>query len=474
MVHISGDVPLNAGNEAYHGVDRADFLHRLFADVTKWSVRVERSEDIPGILSRAFALAVSGRPGPVHVDIPEDIVRSGPMEIQPYLSSLVKKQSPPEDQVRQARQALAAAQRPIICAGRGVLVHRAEAELVALAEAVSAPVLCSSYGTGVIPDDHPLAVGTVSMWQGNSFAMELLAESDFFLAVGLRSGTPLTNMLFEDAPENAILVALDEPHTLRPLEGVISVIASDSRLFLSRLLTHADEFQRPPDPSLPARIAQHREAFQRGLTSYMATFKNAQPLHFGRVMQELSVQSGQDAIFVSGVGNHNIWGQTMISVQDRESFIQEGPWGTMGGELAGGIAAKLVYPHRQVVVITGDGSLLMAASELVTAVETGANILVVVLNDSRYGMITALQKMRFQRPFGNEIGRIDFARWAESFGATGIHVESPDALPEAVARALTKTTEIPVILDAVCDYQYRWPDREALLALGLEQGASEK
>ena len=474
MVHISGDVPLNAGNEAFHGVDRADFLHKMFADVTKWSVRVERAEDIPHILSRAFALAASGRPGPVHVDIPVDIVGARGIETAPYQPSSVEKQSPPEDLIRQVRQALTAARRPLICAGRGVLVHRAEAELVALAETVSAPVLCTSYSDGAIAHDHPLFVGTFSEWRENPFAWELLADSDFLLAVGLRSGTILTDTLVKHAPENTILVALDEPHTLRPVAGMTAVVASDSQLFLSRLMAHADEFQRPPEPSSQARLARHREAFRRGLALHLATFEKTEPLHFGRVGQELARRLAQDAIVISGVGNHNVWAHTVLPIRNRESFIQEASWGTMGSELAGGIAAKLVYPHRQVVVITGDGSLLMAASDFVTAVEAQANILVVVLNDSRYGIITAMQQERFQRSFGDEIGRIDFVRFAESFGATGIRVESPEALPDAVAHSLALSTQTPVILDVVCNYEYRWPDRDAILASGLEQGASDK
>ncbi len=112
----------------------------------------------------------------------------------------------------------------------------------------------------------------------------------------------------------------------------------------------------------------------------------------------------------------------------------------------------------------------MAASDLITAVEIGANILVVVLNDSRYGMITAMQRGQFRRSYGDKIGRVDFARLAESFGAAGLRVESPELLPEAVTRSLALSAKSPVLLDVVCDYKYAWPDREALLALGLGIG----
>jgi acetolactate synthase-1/2/3 large subunit len=200
----------------------------------------------------------------------------------------------------------------------------------------------------------------------------------------------------------------------------------------------------------------------------MAEMERVQPLHFGRVAVELARRLDTQAIVTAGVGHHNIWARDLLPIRNRDSFVQETSWGTMGGELGMGIAAKLVHPDRQVVVVTGDGSLLMAASDFVTAVEAGANILVVVLNDSRYGIITSMQKEYYDRSFGDEIGAIDFVRFAESFGATGIRVESPAALPDSVARALELSTQTPVILDAVCDYRYRWPDRPAILAAGME------
>jgi acetolactate synthase-1/2/3 large subunit len=470
LVHITGDVPLGSGNETFHGVDREDFLCKMFADVTKWSVRVERAEEIPQIMSRAFALAASGRPGPVHVAIPLNIVQTTDAEMSPYRSSPVEKQTPPKELIERARQALAEARRPMLCAGRGVMVHRAEAELIELAEAVSAPMLCSANSLGVVPDDHPLFAGTFSEWRGNPFAEGLVSESDCLLVVGLRSSTTLTDRLASLLPERTVFAALDEPHTLRLMDGVDALAISDSRLFLSQLLAHADEFRRPPDAPLRARIARHQKAFQKGLSRYMASFESVQPMHFGRVVQELAARLEEDAIVVSGVGNHNVWARTIFPVRNSESFIQEGSWCTMGSELGAGIGAKLVHPQRQVIVVTGDGSLLMSSSDFVTAVEAGANVLVVALNDSRYGMITAMQRMDYGRSYGDEIGWIDFARFAESFGATGIRVESPEELPDAVARALALTAQGPVILDAVCDYQYRWPDLDAIRALGLEEG----
>jgi thiamine pyrophosphate-dependent acetolactate synthase large subunit-like protein len=250
--------------------------------------------------------------------------------------------------------------------------------------------------------------------------------------------------------------------------------ACDSRLFLAQLLAQADAFRRPPESSIQARIARHWATWNRGLARYLAAFEESKPLHFGCVLQELAGHLEKDAIVLGGVGNHALWARATLPIRDRESYIEETSWGTMGSELGGGIAAKLVYPDRQVVVITGDGSLLMAAPDIVTAVEARANILIVVLNDSRYGIITAIQQRQFQRSFGDEIGVIDFTRLAESIGATGIRVTSPAALPEAVNRALAQSAATPVILDVVCNHTHRWPDWDAILAASLEEEASKQ
>jgi thiamine pyrophosphate-dependent acetolactate synthase large subunit-like protein len=293
------------------------------------------------------------------------------------------------------------------------------------------------------------------------------------LAVGLRSNTALTDRLAEQLPPQTIFVALDEPHMLQPMDGMASVLASDSQLFLSQLLTYADTFRQPADSSLQDRIAQHKRASQHGLDLHLAPFIEEEPLHFAHVAQALFSGLEKDAVIVGGIGNHAEWGEALARTRNRENYIQEGSWGTMGGELAAGIAAKLVYPQRQVVVVTGDGSLLMGSSDFVTAVEAGANIIVLVLNDSRYGMITALQEMRFGRSYGDEIGWIDFARFAGSFGAAGVRVESPEELPDAVARTLALSADGPVILDAVCSHKYGWPDWDAIRALSEGEGASD-
>jgi acetolactate synthase-1/2/3 large subunit len=404
----------------------------------------------------------------VHVDIPLDIVRATDLDIPPYQTSPVEKQVPSQALMDKVRAALKTAKQPLLCAGRGVMTTAAETELRTLAEMIGMPVICTEYAQGAIDQDHALFAGSISEWTANPMANELLAEADFVLAVGMRSNTLLTGILADHGPPNTILVALDEPGTLQTVPGLTVTEVADTKLFLSQLIGYSDEFHGSVDSSRRGRVLRHRKAYKKGLTLNMAEYADAKPLHFGRVCMELGRHMDKDAIITAGVGHHSIWARELLPIRNRESFIQEASWGAMGGELGAGITAKLLYPERQVVVITGDGSLLMAISELVTAVESGANILVVVLNDSRYGIISTMQHEYYERSFGDEIGAIDFARIAEGYGAVGIRVETPRDLPEAVDRALESSTRSLVLLDVVCDHRYCWPDRSAVLAAGLK------
>lgn len=466
MVHITGTVPIGSTNEPFHGVDQEDFLQRLFAPVTKWSVRIERREELPAILSRAFSLAASGRPGPVHVEVPENLLRSEVRIADAYLPSPAERVRPDPGMLDAFASRLSQAKRPMIVVGRGVLVHHAERDLIQLAEAAAAPVLTTIYGDGAIPDDHPLALGIFDEWWGNPLAWELMAESDLLLVLGLRSDTLMTDELVKHAPQEGLFVALDERETLRPPTWASTTCIADLGCFLEGMLARRQTFAHPGDPGTLARIAEYKGALRLGMRVHLRQFKAVQPLHYGCVLQELAASLTGDAIALSGWGNNRFWGRAMLPVYGRDSFIGEASWGTMGFELAGGIAAKLVYPERPTVVITGDGALLMALGDFVTAVENGANILVVVMNDGRYGNIWQLQMMEFGRTYGDRIGGVDFARFAEAMGGKGVRLEKPGEVPSAVRKAVELSAAAPVILDVVCDYQFGWPEAADVLSLG--------
>lgn len=470
MVLISGGVPVRASNGAYHGVDREDFLQKMFFPITKHVFRVLQPGQVTESPAHAFALASSGRPGPAFVEFPLDILRGDPVAARPHSAFSVEKRTPATSLVDATLRGLAKSRHPVICAGRGVLVHHAEAELLTLVERLCAPVFWTTHADGAVPERHPLAVGSFDQWTGNPLAWELMGESDSMLIVGMRSGSLQSKLLGQYAPSSTIFVSLDDPDTFSPIDFAFASGASDARIFLSLVLDQLPGQHRQADPSALSRIDKRKRALGIGRDDLLARHSEAHPMHFGCVLQKNASQVEQEkTIVVAGVGNHSAWARTIFSVHGRDSFVATGPWGTMGAELTGGICAKLVYPDRQVIVVTGDGSLLMALSDLVTAAETRANVLVVVLNDSRYGMITAMQTKEFGRPFGDQIGAVDFARQAEALGLAGVRVERAGELRGAVRRSAELSMEGPVVLDAVCDYAFGWPEREALVQEGLRR-----
>jgi acetolactate synthase-1/2/3 large subunit len=299
--------------------------------------------------------------------------------------------------------------------------------------------------------------------------MELLDAADVVLAVGLRAGTEITTCLTEGTSARIVHIGFDD----RAENGIWAEAAlsalTDCRLFLEQLAA-ATQTQGPRDgTAIRQYLAEYRRVVQHGLQSILDEFRNHRPVHFGLAVAELARRLRDDAIVVGGVGNHNVWGRRLLPVHHPFSHLQEGIWGGMGNELPGAIAAKLVFPERQVVALTGDGSFLMSCSDFGTAVECGANIILLILNDSRYGMIEQMQRRRFGRTYGAGLHAPDFARFAESFGAAGVRIENPHDIPEALDQAMIAAEETPVIVDVVSDPRYPLPSLKAIVDINREE-----
>lgn len=468
LVHITGDVPLHARREAFHGVDAPDFLHRLFRGITKASIRVERPDQIFGVMARAFALARSGRPGPVHVDLPIDLGRASLPDGATYAPQPVSPRRPSPAFVEQVVERLARAQRPMLCVCRGVLLQHAEAAVLELAEQLGAPVLSTGYGLGAFPQTHPLAVGTFSEFSKNAYAFELARHSDCLLLLGLRAGTLMTDLLAGLVSDEIPFAAFEDPEHVASWRGPFE--SCDVNALTGELLAHADRFRRAADPDLLASIRAQQRSFERGLAALLGEHPAGRSIHFGRVMQALAEQLPDDAIVVSGVGNHHVWARQFVPVRHRASFVAEAAWGTMGGELGGAIAASLLHPDRTVVAVTGDASLLMVAGDFATAVQERAHLVVLVLNDGHHGIIGEMQRQSFGRAFGHQLAEVDFAKLAGSMGGVGVHLVDGDRIGPTVARALAASRHGPVLLDVVADAKAPWPNRERLIERGRALG----
>ncbi|MBI2371727.1 MAG: thiamine pyrophosphate-binding protein [Deltaproteobacteria bacterium] len=458
LVHISGTVPLNSGRETFHGVDRPDFLCKMFQDVTKWSVRVERLSEFPDILSRAFALARGGRPGPVHIEIPQDVV-DRPEALGPYRRETLP--VPPVDGagLRAAQALLADGRAPVICAGRGSVASGAASLVVQWAEHLGAPVVFPRDAIGVIPADHPLWGGMIidgyfRRWFGNPAVDRLLQEADPLIVVGVRRRTPIWNYLQEFKPARWVHVAYDEGDA-PAVPGV--TLTGEIRGLVEALLERTAGGR--PHPGLRT-VAEARARLRAGLDAFAAAQRDAVPVHFGYAMRELAPLLDREAIIVSGAGNSGVWARSYLPALGPSHFFETGQWNAMGNELPMAIGAKLACPGRQVVSVAGDGSFLMACGEFGTAVQENAPIVVVILNDGLHGMIAQMQEERYHTSRWTQIARCDFAALAESFGGVGIRVERPGELREAFAKALGAGR--PVIVD-VLSAPYPYPSFPELM-----------
>jgi acetolactate synthase-1/2/3 large subunit len=460
MVHISGTVPRQAKKGIFHGLDRPDFVHKMFRDVTKWSVRINEVGDIPGILAQAFSIANSGRPGPVHVDLPLDLLEEGPAEVWSYESEPSRSTPPAAELVEEVADVLLAAQALVICAGEGIRASVAKSELATLAELLAAPVVFPRDAIDAFPADHPLCAGAFNAFLPNPLPLQLVKESDVLLVIGMRPGTVGAEILDTYAPKNYVFLSPDEESHDVTRASISAVV--DSKAMLTELIARLRMVGRVPGREIEKRIAAVKDTLREGLSEEVKTYRGHKPIHFGLALKELVPLLEQDAFIVSDIGNHGAWTSKWLEVYGTQTLMEPGSWGAMGFALPGAIAAKLVHPQKQVIGVTGDGAFLMSYSDFGTALEVGANVVIVILNDSRYGMIHKLQMRDFGRTYRNELRSPDFARFAESFGALGIRVEDDSELKDAFRRALTANS--PVIVDVVCGYDFPFPSPERFLS----------
>jgi acetolactate synthase-1/2/3 large subunit len=456
MIHITGTVTRRARTGEFHGLDAADFLRRAFRDVTKWSVRVDEAEDVPRIMAEAFSVATSGRPGPVHIDLPVDLLEEPPAEVWSYEGKPAGSSLVDEELVDRLAEMFVAAQRPMICAGAGVLASRAASELIELAERLGAAVTFPRNAVGVFPTLHGLSAGAFVTYPPNSFPLELVEKADALLVVGMRARTASAEILDQRAPEAYAYLTPEGENELSD-QAVISASVNSCAL-LAELNAQLSHGRRTPSNWAEPHIAEARELLRSGLDQAVESCRGRKPLHFGLALKELIPLLDDDALVVADIGNHGVWASWYFELYGGQTFLEPGSWGAMGFAVPGSIAAKLAFPEKQVVGITGDGAFLMSCSDFGTTLEAGTKIVLVVLNDHRYGMIHALQTQDYGRTIGTELRGPDLVKLAESFGAVGIRVEDDSELKSALTTALNASS--PVLVDVICGYDFPHPAPE--------------
>ena len=437
---------------AYQEVD-----HRgPFAAVTKYSNAITHVDQLPLALRQAFREAVSGQPGPVHLDF-DGIVGQDILDVEADLEVIVETQftqippfrpEPDAASVAAAARVIGAASKPIIVAGGGVRHSGAGAELVALAEKLSIPVATSLNGKGTIPDDHPLLAGVVgaySRWCAN----RAVSEADLVIYVGSSAGGMVTNEWSVPAPGTRTVQIDIDPRELGRSYPVAAALQGDARASLVRLLEASETNSARGD--WVAHVQEMVAGWRAEVTPLMEA--DSVPMRTERLCAEYTRHMPSDAILVSDTGHSGIWTGTMIDLKHPgQSYIRCA--GSLGWAFPAAMGAKCAAPDRPVICFAGDGAMWYHLTEMETAVRCGINTVTVVNNNHALNQEKGINERTYggQTPGSDDLWifpESDFAKIAESMGGLGLTVERPGDFAGALEQALASGR--PAVIDVKTD-----------------------
>lgn len=452
LVAITGQVgAAMIGTDAFQEAD----IVGITLPVTKHNFLVTDPDDIPRTIAEAFHIARTGRPGPVLVDVAKSAQQAmttfswpQPVELPGY-HPVTK---PHAKQVREAARLLATARRPVLYVGGGAVRSRAAAELRRLVDLSGAAVVTTLMARGVLPDDHPQHLGMPGM-HGTVAAVAALQKADLIVALGTRFDDRVTGKVSSFAPHATIVHADIDPAEIGKNRRADVPIVGDLREVISDLLPELEREQgQHGKPDLAAwwrQIDDWRETFPLG---YSPTDDGLMaPQH---VIQRLGEIAGPEAIYVAGVGQHQMWAAQFIRYQRPGQWVNSGGLGTMGFAVPAAMGAKVGDPDRTVWAIDGDGCFQMTNQELATCAINDIPIKVAVINNSSLGMVRQWQTLFYEERYSNTdlhtghgtVRIPDFVRLAEAYGCVGLRCENESEVDATIRRAM-EIDDRPVVVD---------------------------
>jgi acetolactate synthase-1/2/3 large subunit len=429
----------------------------ILRPAVKEVLRVERIERIPELVRRAFMVATTGRPGPVVLDVPEDVAHDSFPFTPEQLAGAAAYQVAPALRCRPDREALAAAaallakaERPLILAGGGVHLSGAAETLQAFAERLDIPVAHTLSGKGAIACTHPLSAGIFGRY--SRIANELIEAADCLLVIGCKLGEIATKR-YALPPATTPLIHLDiQAEEIGRTVTPTVALWGDARAGIEDLAAAmAESREAVPEGRGGYRreVEERMAAWRQSVTARLAS--DEVPISMARLMHELTQGLGEDAILVADGGFAAHWGGLLYDTKrPGRGFVPDRGFASIGYGVPGAIGAKLAAPERPVVALTGDGGLNMALGELETARRLGLGVVIVVVNNAASGYVKALQHLMYGEDAyqSSDLSETDYALTARALGCQGIRVERPDALGSALRQALA-TRGTPVVVDVV-------------------------
>ena len=427
------------------GFQEADTIG-ITMPIVKHSFMIRHPLEIPRSIHEAFHIARTGRPGPVVVDIPQDLSRAD-IPYEPVTDVHLPGYQPTTDgnqkQIRLAAKALANSRRPVIYAGGGVIAANASAELAELATSERFPVTCTIMGLGAFPAPHEQWLGMLGM-HGTRTANYAMDEADLIVAVGARFDDRITGKLSEFAPRAKFIhIDIDPAEISKNVPAHIPIVG-DARNILPRLTAEYRALTRDA-ARLEEWWSRIRVWQERHPLAYVdSTDSEIKPQH---MLQALYQATAGDAIITSDVGQHQMWAAQYYHFAKPRRWINSGGLGTMGFGLPAAMGAKVGCPDQTVVCVAGDGSVQMNMQELATCAQEGIAIKVFIMNNGYLGMVRQWQELFWDKRYSQvDMGQWpDFVKVAEAYGATGIRLHDKHTLVRDMQAAIA--TEGPVLVD---------------------------
>jgi len=414
-------------------------LVNLFAPISKYSVQIREPEIVGEIVRKAFKAAEAEKPGGSFIDFPENVAAMQVEGKKPLKVQSAKPPVPPQDKIVQAAEIISNARYPLVMAGNGVVRARADDELVAFAEELNIPVATTFMAKGSIPFSHDLSLGTVGL-QSHDYVACGFDRADVVVCVGYDMIEYHPHLWNKDKTIKIIHIDLspaevDEHYILEC--GVIG----DINAALEGIAALAT-------PKSGSQAITLRETIVEELTSHVNN--ESFPMVPQRIILDVREALAPQDIVVCDVGAHKMWMARMYQAERPNTCIISNGFASMGIGLPGAIAAKLAYPDRTALTVTGDAGFLMNSQEIETALRIGAAIVILVWNDSKYGLIKWHQDRRFGRDTQIEFNNPDLVKYAESFGARGYRIENAGDLLPTLKQAISDDTV--VLIDCPVDY----------------------
>ena len=432
VVLIAGQIPRNTIGKNFGGLHEVNDQKEITHPITKWQKQVLRPHEVPEAIHEAFRQALSGRPGPVHFELPPEtmVEREEVTLLEP--SRIVRK-VPESATVKQAAKEIAAARKPVIYAGGGVARSDAEAELVAFAESARVAVITSSGGKGVISDRHPLALG--SSLSSAGLLKDYIEDADLIIGIGTRFS------MRNQAGSGARLIHIDaDPEMIGHVHRNTLGLVGDAKSTLPVLALALEAAGGGKWGSPAAEVA--------GIRRRLADSDDEKSRPQEDYLEALQAGAPSDAVMIFGMTQIGYYARPRWTTENVKSYVDSGYSGNLGFSFPTALGAKIGNPGKPVICVSGDGGFMYNSSEISTAVKYGINLVTVIYNDGHFGNVARDLDSDFGGDYESEFVNPDFVKLAEAYGAVGLRANDPvdvkDLVPEALEMNRPVFIDVPV------------------------------